>query len=350
MADPAVTVPSTGACRTQRVVLPDGQRTWTVLDADHRVVEPAEQYLEYSRIRGRSPNTVKSYARALALWCEFLAVYELAWDAVTVEDLGRFLGWLRTGDSPTMVSIDRSSDDRPGSVRGRWRCGCRRSARSTATTTCSRLAAPAGAGRGFRSEFSRHRSSSRDLVPGPGDEEAVRGLGCLLVDRGVQSPGRGTRDVSSASRLCRVNSSASPVTPHRARGRAIGSHVAERADERRLIGGDRRRPPPLSRAGARRGRRLAAHDHDHVPVDALIRAERHSRRRRPVCRGLPDRRAAVWSAGSNEVRATGAESPRRCRSEAPSGWGISLRSRNADALLHLAQAMLPHASAGHVHP
>jgi hypothetical protein len=47
-------------------VLPDGQRTWTVLDADHRVVEPAEQYLEYLRIRGR-------------------------------------------GDSPTMVSIDRST-------------------------------------------------------------------------------------------------------------------------------------------------------------------------------------------------------------------------------------------------
>jgi hypothetical protein len=88
-------------------VLPDGQRTWTVLDADHRVVEPAEQYLEYLRMLGRSPNTVKSYARALALWCEFLAVYELAWDAVTVEDLGRFLGWLRTGDSPTMVSIER---------------------------------------------------------------------------------------------------------------------------------------------------------------------------------------------------------------------------------------------------
>ena len=71
------------------------------------VVEPAEQYLEYLRMLGRSPNTVKSYARALALWWEFLTVYELAWDAVTVEDLGRFLGWLRTGDSPALVSIER---------------------------------------------------------------------------------------------------------------------------------------------------------------------------------------------------------------------------------------------------
>jgi integrase len=95
------------ACRTQRVVLSDGERTWTVLDGDHRVAEPAEQFLEYLRMLGRSPNTVKSYARALALWWQFLSVYELAWDAVSVEDLGRFLGWLRTGDSPELVSIER---------------------------------------------------------------------------------------------------------------------------------------------------------------------------------------------------------------------------------------------------
>ena len=96
-----------GVCHTQRVALADGERTWTVLDGEHRVVGPAEQYLEYLRMLGRSPNTVKSYARALALWWEFLAVYGLDWDVVTVEDFGRFLGWLRTGDSATVVSIER---------------------------------------------------------------------------------------------------------------------------------------------------------------------------------------------------------------------------------------------------
>ncbi len=79
---------------------------WTVLDSEHRVVEPAEQCLEYLRMLGRSPNTVKSYARALALWWEFLTVYGLAWDGVTIEDFGRFLGWLRTGDSPAVTSIE----------------------------------------------------------------------------------------------------------------------------------------------------------------------------------------------------------------------------------------------------
>ena len=89
------------------MTLSDGESTWTVLDSEHRVVEAAEQFLEYLRMLCRSPNTVKSYARALALWWQFLTVYELAWDAVTVEDLGRFLGWLRTGDSPALVSIER---------------------------------------------------------------------------------------------------------------------------------------------------------------------------------------------------------------------------------------------------
>jgi site-specific recombinase XerC len=32
------------------------------------MVEPAEEYLEYLRAQQASPNTVKSYARALALW------------------------------------------------------------------------------------------------------------------------------------------------------------------------------------------------------------------------------------------------------------------------------------------
>jgi|tagenome__1003787_1003787.scaffolds.fasta_scaffold20694043_2 hypothetical protein len=108
MTAPVLTPPAASGCRTQRVVL-DGERTWTVLDSEHRVVEAVEQFLEYLRMLGRSPNTVKSYARALALWWQFLDGYELPWDAVTVEDLGRFLGWLRTGDSPALVSIERRS-------------------------------------------------------------------------------------------------------------------------------------------------------------------------------------------------------------------------------------------------
>jgi integrase len=93
-------------CRSQRLVLPGGERTWTVLGRDHVPVGPAEEYLEYLRVQRVSPNTVKSYARALALWWEYLAQFKLGWDGVTLEDVGGFLTWLRTGEGPQVVSLE----------------------------------------------------------------------------------------------------------------------------------------------------------------------------------------------------------------------------------------------------
>lgn len=93
-------------CRSQRLVLPSGERTWTVLGRDHLPVGPAEDYLEYLRAQRMSPNTLKSYARALALWWEYLERFELRWDQVSLEALGGFLIWLRTGDGPAVVSIE----------------------------------------------------------------------------------------------------------------------------------------------------------------------------------------------------------------------------------------------------
>jgi Phage integrase, N-terminal SAM-like domain len=107
--------------RVQRVDLPSGERTWTLLGADHRRVDPVEAFLEYLRVRGLSPNTVKSYARALGLWWEFLEMSGLAWDRVSVGDFGRFLAWLRNGDPP---GVARSTAGQPGSQSGRSPSGC----------------------------------------------------------------------------------------------------------------------------------------------------------------------------------------------------------------------------------
>jgi integrase len=95
-----------GSYRVQRLTLSSGERTWTVLGKDHHTVEPAEGYLEYLRAQQASPNTVKSYARALSLWWQYLDAFGLRWDAVTVEHFGA-LTWLRTGDEPEVASIER---------------------------------------------------------------------------------------------------------------------------------------------------------------------------------------------------------------------------------------------------
>jgi integrase len=96
-----------GECRAQRLVLPGGDRSWTVLGSDHCPVGPAEEFLEYLRVQRVAPNTVKSYARALALWWQYLQLFGVAWDAVTLQDAGGFLAWLRTGDGPQFASIER---------------------------------------------------------------------------------------------------------------------------------------------------------------------------------------------------------------------------------------------------
>jgi integrase len=99
----------TGAARMQRIAMPSGETTWTVLGGDLLPVEPVEQFLEYLRGRQQSPNTVKAYARGLQLWWHFLELYGLDWRAAQLEDFGRFLGWLRTGDTPAVASIAERS-------------------------------------------------------------------------------------------------------------------------------------------------------------------------------------------------------------------------------------------------
>jgi hypothetical protein len=39
------------SCRVQRLALPDGTVTWTVLGADLAVVGPAEEFLEFLRVQ-----------------------------------------------------------------------------------------------------------------------------------------------------------------------------------------------------------------------------------------------------------------------------------------------------------
>ncbi|MCU6479035.1 site-specific integrase [Arthrobacter sp. A2-55] len=91
--------------RIQRVTLDGQDPTWTVLGDDFLPVVPVEEFLEYLRQIGSSPNTVRSYARGMVLWCEFLGLKGTAWDGVRLEDLTGFLGWLRTGLPPEIATI-----------------------------------------------------------------------------------------------------------------------------------------------------------------------------------------------------------------------------------------------------
>ena len=94
-------------CRVQAVVLPDGERTWTVLGSDYLPLGPVEEFLEHHRVIGSSPNTVRSYAQGLALWWRYLQATDVRWDDPLVSTVTGFVSWLRTGAGETMSSVIR---------------------------------------------------------------------------------------------------------------------------------------------------------------------------------------------------------------------------------------------------
>jgi integrase len=123
------------------------------------------------RATGRSPNTIKSYARALALWWQFLGAYGLAWDEVRVEDFGAFLTWLRSGDTPVVASIAprraRFSEEtiavRLQAVMSLYRHHHFNGV-ETASRLYERLLRPGGAYKPFLEHIARRRPSTRQVV------------------------------------------------------------------------------------------------------------------------------------------------------------------------------------------
>lgn len=79
------------------MVLPGtGTVSWTVVDDGFEPVQPVEDYLAHLQAIERSPNTVRAYASSLRLFFDHLAGRGVAWDAVRLDDVGRFVSALRS--------------------------------------------------------------------------------------------------------------------------------------------------------------------------------------------------------------------------------------------------------------
>jgi len=100
-----LTVAKGPSVSVQNVRVDGDDATWTVLGSDLLPVPEIELFLEHLRQTGGSPNTVKSYARALLLWWQYLELRERSWDGFGLEDLTGFLGWLRTALPPGVAAL-----------------------------------------------------------------------------------------------------------------------------------------------------------------------------------------------------------------------------------------------------
>ncbi|GJF14915.1 integrase [Mycolicibacterium cyprinidarum] len=97
----------------QRVVMPFGDpQSWTVVGVGAGAVEPVEAFLAHLHAVERSPNTVRAYAHDLRDWFEFCDRSGLVWSSVRLEDVGRFIAWLRLApearNEPNVVALPTS--------------------------------------------------------------------------------------------------------------------------------------------------------------------------------------------------------------------------------------------------
>jgi len=107
----------------QRVVMPvTAAESWTVLGDDGVVVAPVERYLAHLAALERSPNTVRAYATSLKLWFEFLAQVEVGWAEAGVEEVARFVSWLRA-PAPNVIVLENGTGRRSAATVNRHLAG-----------------------------------------------------------------------------------------------------------------------------------------------------------------------------------------------------------------------------------
>ena len=172
--------------RVQRVVMLDTEtESWTLLGDDLLAVESAEDYLGYLCAIERSPTTVRAYAHSLKLWFEFLVARGLSWDRAEVEDVARFVAWLRA-PADNVVVLDAGAARRSPATVNRHLAGVfgfyDYQARSGAELA-DRLVAWRRVGRGSYKPFLHHVTRGRPIRTRP-----VK----LAVDKAISAhPDRG---------------------------------------------------------------------------------------------------------------------------------------------------------------
>ena len=75
--------------RVQRVVMPEGSQSWTVLGDDREPVPTVEAFLAHLQALGRSPTTLRTYATSLKMWLVFRGRIGVVADAATIDHVSR---------------------------------------------------------------------------------------------------------------------------------------------------------------------------------------------------------------------------------------------------------------------
>lgn len=91
--------------KVQKVVKPNNQISWLVLDDKFKPVSPILEFTKFLEATDKSPNTIKSYSHHLKLYWQFLTQDDIRWTDIGIEDLANFIRWLQSGDQDGVISI-----------------------------------------------------------------------------------------------------------------------------------------------------------------------------------------------------------------------------------------------------
>jgi integrase/recombinase XerD len=81
--------------RVVEIETQDAQKRYVVINENGELVEPIVRYLKYLDRIGSARHTLRSYATALRQYWEFLLQEQLDWQQVALDDLSRFVLWLK---------------------------------------------------------------------------------------------------------------------------------------------------------------------------------------------------------------------------------------------------------------
>jgi integrase/recombinase XerD len=94
----------------ERAISPiDGSHTFVVVDQNYAIHREASAYLAWLRSGNCSPNTERIYAGRVALFLGYCAEHRLDWQALTLDDLARFLHALVTVPLPRQTNSSSTS-------------------------------------------------------------------------------------------------------------------------------------------------------------------------------------------------------------------------------------------------
>lgn len=173
--------------RVQRVLMPDGSESWTVLGDDGMPVPAVEGFLAHLHAVDRAPTTQRTYATSLKLWLVFLDRLGVAVDEASVEHVSRFVAWLRAPVENVTVLPGGTSRCSPATVNRHlaamfsfydWR------ARNGVALAQSLVAWRRGSRGGYRS-FLYHVTAGRPVATRPLRLHQERRLPRTLTDQQV---------------------------------------------------------------------------------------------------------------------------------------------------------------------